>query len=155
MNSPGSVTSAPQSQAEAAHDLRRREQSKHATCLAGSVPPGTPLDPRPTPSDLHVVRCCSASTGGVGPRKWKGDFSFRHHWASGEGSGHGQGRVSPSWMCRGVCSRPPRSHRGGGRGRLCHEGLPDRGERPGGVQTTDRGTLQGEITEHMVSLKLP
>lgn len=66
-------------------------------------------------------------------------------WAGGEGSGRGRGQVSPSWACRGVCSRPhpPRSHRGGARGRVRHEGLPDPEGRPGGGQPHGRRDFKG------------
>lgn len=78
-------------------------------------------------------------------------------WAGGEGSGRGRGQVSPSWACRGVCSRPhPPAAIGEGHvaesaTRVC----PTRKGGLAGANPTDGGTSKGEITEHTASLKHP
>lgn len=102
--------------------------------------PGDPWTRDRQPVTFTALAGARPARVGEGPRERKDDFSVRHHWASGEGSG----QVSPSWAYRGVCSRPPpRSHRGGGHGRVRHEGLPDPGGRPGGGQPHRRRNFKG------------
>lgn len=64
-------------------------------------------------------------------------------WAGGEGSGRGRGQPELGVQGSLLQTPPPHSHRGGARGRVCHEGLPDPGGRPGGGQPHGRRDFKG------------
>lgn len=105
------------------------------------MPPGSPPDPRPTASDLHGTRWCSAGMGGGGARERKGDFSVGRRRGVRSGTGPGEPELSVQGSL--LQTPPPRSHRGGARGRVRHEGLPDPEGRPGGGQPHGRRDFKG------------